>query len=179
MTRQDPSAFERGLYDAADGGARMVFDETFPWPLRLLLGAFGLMTFVAPWDLLIRPGHPFELGKLPFWFLSLGALSIGVPLLAAAVAGPERTLAIDFDRGLFVETTRFAFGWVVARSRRFADLDRLEVVEQDWSDGPSEWRLAARFAATAKPWPIRTLRSRAAAEALRDEIAERLAAARV
>lgn len=163
-----------GNYDATDGSDRMVFDEPLPLPLRFVFVAFGAMTFLAPWELLIRPGHPFRLGALPFWFISFAALSIGLPLIVAGLLGPQRNLSLDFHGRCLRETVRIVFRMELVRVRRFAELASLAVIEVDWSDGPSDWRIDAVFRDGSRPWPIRRLTSQAAAEALRDEILTRM-----
>lgn len=157
-----------------EGSGYPTFEEPTTPVTRTVFAVFGLATFLAPWELLIRPGHPFELGKLPFWLISLGALAIGAPMVIAAILGPSRRLVVDTDRRLFVETTRAAFGLNLSRSRRFADLVELAVVEDDWTDGPATWRVEARFRASRRPWTIRTFAGRAAAERQRDDLAARI-----
>lgn len=161
-------------YDAPDGSDRMTFHEPCGLVLRAVLLFGAAVTFMAPWELLIRPGHPFELGKLPFWFISAGALSIGLPMLVGAILGLERTLTIDFSERRFEEAGRGQFGLRLNRSRPFDHLDDLAVIEHQWSDGPVEWSVEARFRAPGKPWPIRTLTNEVAALALRDTIAARM-----
>ncbi len=155
---------------------RLRFDEPLTWSARILLAGFGAATFLAPWDLLVRPGHAFELGKVPFWFISAGALAVGLPCLVAALLGVSRSVEVDFDRRLIVERGRGGFGIVFDRSRRVADLVGVEVVENAWSDGPSGWEVEARFG-IGRPWRLSCHRDRASAEAKRDEIRARLAAA--
>ena len=164
-------------YDADDGSDRMIFTEPCGPVNRIVFAVFGALTFLAPWELLIRPGHPFELGKLPFWFISIGALSVGLPLLTGAALGLSRTLVIDFAARRFDESGRGSFGLRLARACGFDELDEIVVVEDTWSDGPPQWRLEARFSTTPKPWPIRTLLSEVGANALADEIRARIARA--
>jgi hypothetical protein len=154
---------------------RLRFDEPMTIAARILLAGFGAMTFLAPWDLLIRPGHAFEFGKLPFWFLSAGALAVGLPCLFAAILGISRSVAIDFERRLLIERGRGGFGISFDRSRRFADLIGLEVVENAWSDGPSTWEVEAHFG-IGRPWRLARHRDRATAEAMRATLAARIAA---
>ena len=157
---------------------RLRFDEPMTIAARILLAGFGAMTFLAPCDLLIRPGHPFEFGKLPFWFLSAGALAVGLPCLLAAVLGVSRSVAVDFERRLLIERGRGGFGISFDRSRRFADLIGLEVVENAWSDGPSVWEVEAHFG-IGRPWRLAVHRERAMAEAMREMLAARIAAGAV
>lgn len=163
-----------GHYDAPDGSDRMIFPDSLHVVVRIMLAGFGAMTFLAPWELLIRPGHPFTFGALPFWFIAIGALSVGVPILFGALLGFERTLTLDFEGRRFVETTTAAFGLRFTRAHRFEDLVALDVVEHDWSDGPTEWDVTARFATARRPWSIRRLGSEASARALVDEIRLRM-----
>lgn len=161
------------LYDAPDGSDRMIFHEPCGLVQRAVFFFGGAMTFLAPWELLIRPGHPFELGKLPFWFISAGAMSIGIPLLIAAILGVERTLVIDFAARRFEEHGRGRFGLRILRALPFEQLDELAVVEETWSDGPSQWLVEARFGCVPKPLPIRTLVTESGAKALLDAIERR------
>lgn len=167
----------RGLYDAGDGD-RMVFVDGFGLLPRLVFGGLGVLSLLAPWELLIRSGDPFRLVVLPFWIISLGALSVGVPMLIGAVLGLERTLVVDMDQRYVVETTRGAFGLRYERRRHFVDLIDLEVEESSFSDGPTRWNVIARFA-TGKPWPIRTLETEAGARDLVAEIRDRMARRRI
>ncbi|MCE1236008.1 MAG: hypothetical protein LWW93_06580 [Hyphomicrobiales bacterium] len=170
-----------GIDSAEDGGDRMVFTNRFPVAIRIVLAVIGAMTFLAPWELLIRPGHPFQWAMIPFWIISLGALSVGLPVLVAALVGLETTMTIDFERRRFVETAAGAFGLRFSRARDFSALVDLSVEEDTFSDGPSSWDVIARFSVPAgrKPWTIRSLASEPAAEALRVEIRSRMERAAV
>lgn len=161
------------IYDTDDGG--MVFDEPSGIVQRVVFTGFGLTTLLAPWELLIRPrGSIFTLGMLPFWFISLGALSIGVPMIVGGVLGLSRRLEFDFRARRVIERGKGAFGIAFASVR---DLDRIatvDVAENAWSDGPSEWDVVLRFADGAKPWSVRRLTTEAAARALAEEILARM-----
>jgi hypothetical protein len=150
----------------------MTFHEPFGPADRVIVAAGGLFTFMAPWELLIKHGHnPFRLVMLPFWVISLGALSIGLPLLASAMLGGGRTLVFDFAARTLVERVEgsFRFGWT--RTRSFAQIAALAVVEDRWTDGPAEWLIEARPANGGKPWHIAKRTSEKAATALAEEIA--------
>lgn len=165
-----------GKYDAEDGGDRMVFTNRLPTAIRVVLALVGAMTFLAPYELLVGPGHPFQWAMIPFWIISIGALAVGLPVLAAALVGLETTMTIDFERRRFVETATGAFGLRFGRARDFAALVDLSVEEDTFSDGPSSWDVIARFSDPAgrKPWTIRSLDSPAAAEGLLAEIRMRM-----
>lgn len=163
-----------GDYDAPDGTDRMIFHEPLFVGVRILLAVGGAVTLLALWELLIRPGRPFHLAMLPFWFVSLGALSIGLPLLFGAIMGFERTLTLDFERRRVLDTTTAAFGLRFDRARDFAELVDFVVTESSWSDGPPNWVVGARFSTGDRPWSIRSLASEGAARALIDEIRARM-----
>ncbi len=163
------------IYDTDDGRGGMVFDEPSGIVRRIVFTGFGLTTFLAPWELLIRPrGDPFTLGMLPLWFVSLGALSVGVPMIVGGVLGPSRRLEIDFGARRVIERGKGAFGIAFASSRDFDQIAAVDVVENNWSDGPSEWDVVLRFADGAKPWNVRRLTTEAAARALAEEILARM-----
>lgn len=159
----------------------LVFHHPMPWVVRIVVGAGGCFTFLAPWDLLFRPGlHPFQLGMLPFWFISLGALAVGMPMLAAAIVGATRTVTFDFRRRRLIDvfdSRTFGLRW--ARAHGFADIADIVVEKNGFTDGPDEWDVSVRIRNRERPLPLATRSTEAAADALAQRLRERTGGTRV
>lgn len=154
-----------------DANDEIVFHMPMPLFVRLILGAAAAATFLAPWDLLIRPRvDPFQLGMLPFWFISAGALSIGVPMLIAAILGMERTVRFAIGRRQLIESGRTAYGLGWARAWSFGDIDEVVVEEDTFTENGESWDVFLRLRGRRKPFAVASRGSRAAAEALADRL---------
>jgi hypothetical protein len=160
---------------AAPAPARLVFREPFGIVSRILIGAFGLLTFIVPWDLLIRPYiDPFQWRMWPAWLISIAALSIGVPFVLAAALGFDRTVTLDFSRNTISERGRGTLGIGFARTRPLDSVTAIVIVKEGWSDGPPHWRVEARFTEKVGTWDIALRDTREAAEQLAMELSIRL-----
>jgi hypothetical protein len=154
---------------------RLVFHEPFGILARIIIGAFGMLTFLAPWDLLIRPYiDPFQWRMWPAWLISLGALSIGIPFVLAAGLGFERTVVLDFSNRTITEHGRGTLGIGFTRRRPIDSITAIVVVKEGWSDGPPAWRVEARFTEKVGTWDIALRDSREAADMLATELSIRL-----
>ena len=141
--------------------------------LRWFLAAAGLFCFFPTYDLLIRPGVPvLQLGMAPMWVISLGAMALGLVLLAAALFGPSRTLVLD---PLAQEVREFGaadFGIRWRRRYAFRDLGRPTVMRVEDSDGPPSYRVLMSRAGKRQPIEIESYEDEATAQ----ETAARVAA---
>lgn len=125
-------------------------------PERILQGAAGLFCFLPLWDFFIRPGgNPFQLGLLPFWIIALGAMSIGLPLLAGAVLGGKSAIRLDGESRQVSVTTRSPFSHRT-RQWRFDAIRSVDVVENSWSDGPASHDLLLQLEDVKKPLCLRS-----------------------
>lgn len=155
----------------AEAPNEIVFHTPMPTFVRILLGGAAALTFLAPWELLIRPrGDPFQIAMLPFWIISLGALSIGVPLLLAAIVGAERTVRFDGERRRLIETGRTAGGLTWARAWGFDEVETVMVEEDTFTENGESWDVFLRLRGRKQPFAIASRGSRAAAEALADRL---------
>lgn len=116
---------------------QLVFRQVMGPGTRFVIALAGLFCFFPTYDLLIRPGvNVLRPGMLPFWFIALGAMALGLLLLAAAILGITRTLVFDADAAEMRELGAGAFG---LRWRRRVDLRELgapDVRREDDSDRP-------------------------------------------
>jgi len=143
-------------------------------PERIFVGFAGVICLLPAWDFFGRHRvNPFQLGFLPFWLIVLIAGSMAAFLLAGAILGGTRTVTLDATSRTLELRHRY---WRRARNRswRFDELGALEVCEDNWSDGPPDYRLTIAVK-QGKPLLLRQFSARADAEAVRDAIARMLA----
>ena len=138
-------------------------------PKRVVLGLIGLGVATFPmWDL--WPGiASLSLVSPIVWIIGLGALAIGLTLLAAAIFGPSTLLSVGPD-GISLRRE--------SPLRRRIDplqpqpLGPIQVEAHEWSEGPATWRVTVELKG-AKPLVSQDFPDQAQAERL----AERLSAA--
>ncbi|MCT7662621.1 hypothetical protein [Shinella kummerowiae] len=138
-----------------------------PLALRIFLVAAGLFViFVATWEL-YRGVWPFNFASPFFLFLILGAWSVGGPVAWAGLNGASGLWIVGPGR-ITIERKR---PFLKLRQDVFGDDDgmRLEVVEMEAMEGDSTWSVVL-IAADGRRFETRELRTRAAAERLRDRI---------
>lgn len=156
--------------------AALTFHQPFGIVARLIVGAAGAWTLIAPYELLIRPGVPvFSVGMIPFWFILLGALSIGATLFGAALFGISRTVRFDPPRRAMDVHGEGSIGMRVRRSHASADLGAMSIDEPYDSDGPTGYRLSIFVAGRKRPLEITVFPSRPEAESTADAVRKLIA----
>jgi hypothetical protein len=141
---------------------------------RIFVGLAGLLCLLPAWDFFGRHRvNPFQLGYLPFWLIVIAAGGMAVFLLAGAILGGTRTVTIEGSTRTLELHHRF---WRRARNRswRFDELGPLEVAEDNWSDGPPDYRLTIATK-SGKPLLLRAFSAKADAEAVKTAIERMLA----
>jgi hypothetical protein len=141
---------------------------------RIFVGLAGLLCLLPAWDFFGRHRvNPFQLGYLPFWLIVIAADGMAVFLLAGAILGGTRTVTIEASTRTLELHHRF---WRRARNRswRFDELGPLEVTEDNWSDGPPDYRLTIATK-SGKPLLLRAFSAKADAEAVKTAIERMLA----
>ena len=141
---------------------------------RIFVGLAGLLCLLPAWDFFGRHRvNPFQLGYLPFWLIVIAAGGMAVFLLAGAILGGTRTVTIEASTRTLELHHRF---WRRARNRswRFDELGPLEVTEDNWSDGPPDYRLTIATK-PGKPLLLRAFSAKADAEAVKTALERMLA----
>lgn len=132
---------------------------------RAIFGVAGLFCLFPAWDFFIRPGiPPFQLVLLPFWAIAIGAASIGLPLVAAALLGGDRLIRLDRASQTGSVHTRSAL-FSRRRSFRFTDIGTIEAVVEPASEGPDTYALLLTLKDSRKPLKLRSFAEKAPAEA--------------
>jgi uncharacterized protein YjeT (DUF2065 family) len=108
---------------------QIVFSERMPVGLRILLVVFGFVPFLAPYDLLFRPG----------WTGSLGAVAVGLLFIFSGLFGLNQMLHFNGS----TRTIYYAYETPLIPIRRFryhfGDVTEMKVNAHDWSDGPTTY----------------------------------------
>lgn len=149
----------------------IVFHEPLGPVTRIIIGAFGFVPLIAPYELLIKHGAPlFAPGMVPFWFLSLSAIIVGGVFLFSALFGASRTVTVDAkDRILRVEMKglfRLNRRWTHA----FIGVKSVGVVCEQASDGPPRYAVKAQISGETRPVLVATFPDEAPAKALADRL---------
>ena len=119
---------------------QIVFSERMPVGLRILLIVVGFVPFLAPYDLLIRPGWTgFSLPLLFAIVISLGAVAFGLLFIFSGLFGLNQVLHFDGS----TRTIYYAYETPLIPIRRFryqfGDVKEMKVNAHDWSEGPSTY----------------------------------------
>ena len=144
----------------------MVWRDSFPPVLRVVLGLFGLFAILYPaWDLR-HALWPVSWWTAFFGFIILGAFSVGSMFLASAILGRESVFALE--DGLLKVDQASPFGrWHVELTSR--DILRTEIVTHVWDSGPDTYSLKLHLA-DGKTLDLPTRQSVTGVEQMRDAL---------
>ncbi len=120
--------------------------ETMSTGIRVFLFLLGLLPWLAPYELLIKPGWSgFNVLTLFFAAISLGAIAISLGFIGAAVFGMNQTAT--FDLTTHTITHRYATAVNALRTKRYSfnDLTKSAVREHNWDSGPNTYSLEIYF----------------------------------
>jgi hypothetical protein len=122
------------------------FSERMSAGLRVFLFIVGLFPWLAPYELLIKPGWSgFSIFTLFLLVISLGAVAVSLAFIGGAIFGLNQTLT--FDRSSRSITHAYESTLVPLRVKKysFAQLKDIEIAEHDWDSGPSTYGLKFTF----------------------------------
>jgi hypothetical protein len=111
---------------------------------RITLALMGLLPLYAPYDLLLRLSWPEGITPLP-WFplvISLGALSVSLLFLGAALFGMDQRVVIEAATGEVIHTYRIAVIGTRTTRHPFAAIGGTNIAVHEWSDGPATYNIA-------------------------------------
>jgi len=120
--------------------------ETMSIGIRVFLFLLGMLPWMAPYELLIKPGWTgFHISTLVFLIISLGAIAISLAFLGAAVFGMNQTAT--FDLAARTVTHRYETAVNALRTKRYSfhDITKSEVREHNWDSGPNTYSLEIYF----------------------------------
>jgi len=148
-----------------------IYHEPMRGLTRVLLFLAGLVPFLAPYELLIRPGVPvFRLAMIPLWVIAIGATCVGIVLLAAAVLGFTKTVHFDRQRRLVIVRADGIFGLSHVRTYAFERLGMPGVRMDDDTEGPPVYRLEIPVTGRRRPIEIAVFKTEAEATVQADRL---------
>jgi len=121
---------------------RLEFTETLSTGTRVFLFILGLFPWLALYELLIKPDwSEFTLVTLFFLVISLGAVTVSLGFIGAAVFGVNQIVAFELTARSI--THRYETTVNAQRTRRYSfnDIAKSEVREHDWDNGPDTYSL--------------------------------------
>ncbi len=139
------------MHQITEANGQIEFIKRMSTGLRIFVFVVGLFPFLAPYELLIRPGwQGFSPLLLPFIIISLGASIIGITFMLAGILGLNQRLVFDAKRRI----TLYAYETSVTPLREqrypFPEVGHIAIITHDWDSGPSTYSLQVTFADNRK-----------------------------
>jgi hypothetical protein len=125
---------------------RIVITERMSAGMRVFLFVVGLLPWLAPYELLIRPGWTgFSIFTLFFLIISLGAVAVSLAFIGGAIFGMNQTLRFDAN----TETVRYTYETSITKLREknysFRDISSIELHTHEWDSRPYTYGLQIVF----------------------------------
>jgi hypothetical protein len=121
------------------------FTEQMSTGLRTFLFIVGLLPWMAPYELLIKPGWSgFNLSTIFFLLISLGAIAVSLAFIGA-IFGLNQTLTIDPNSRIIIHSYESTMSPLRVRKYNFDELKRIEIMTHDWDSGPATYGLKFTF----------------------------------
>lgn len=125
---------------------RIELTEHMSTGLRVFLFIVGLFPWLAPYELLIKPGWTgFNIIVLISLMISLGAIAVSLAFMVGAIFGLNQTLMLDQPGHTITHTYESTVIPLRVRKYSFTQLKSIEVMEHDWDSGPSTYGLKFTF----------------------------------
>ncbi len=123
------------------------FKRRMPKGLRLVLVLIGLVPWIAPYELLVKPRwttwlDPFIL--LPLG-ISLGAIVVSVFFIFFALGGLSEHIRFDIPTKTLTYVSESPLTRLRQNQYNFSDIDHTCIVEHDWSEGPTTYNLQVQM----------------------------------
>jgi hypothetical protein len=120
--------------------------ETMSTGIRAFLFIVGLFPWLAPYQLLIKPGWTgFNIATLFFLIISLGAIAVSFGFIGAAVFGMNQTTSINLSARAITHRYETTVNALRTKHYTFRDIAKTEVREHDWDSGPNTYSLEIHF----------------------------------
>ena len=120
--------------------------ETMSTGIRIFLFIMGLLPWMAPYELLIKPGWTgFSLMTLVFVGISLGAIAVSFGFIGAAIFGMNQTTTFDLNARTITHRYETIVNALRTKRYSFNDMTKSEVREHNWDSGPNTYSLEIYF----------------------------------
>lgn len=120
--------------------------ETMSTGVRIFLFVMGLLPWMAPYELLIKPGWTgFSIVTLFFLAISLGAIAVSLGFIGAAIFGMNQTATFDLTARTVIHRYETTVNDLQTKRYSFNDIAKSEVREHNWDSGPNTYSLEIYF----------------------------------
>ncbi len=120
--------------------------ETMSTGIRVFLFLLGLLPWMAPYELLIKPGWTgFHIPTLVFLIISLGAIAVSIGFIGAAIFGMNQTATFDLTARTITHRYETTVNALRTKRYSFNDISKSEVREHNWDSGPNTYSLEIHF----------------------------------
>ena len=120
--------------------------ETMSTGIRVFLFLLGLLPWLAPYELLIKPGWTgFHISTLVFLSISLGAIAVSMGFIGAAIFGMNQTATFDLTARTITHRYETVINALQTKRYSFNDITTSEVREHNWDSGPTTYSLEIYF----------------------------------
>lgn len=120
--------------------------ETISTGVRIFLFVMGLLPWMAPYELLIKPGWTgFSMVTLFFVAISLGAIAVSLGFIGAAVFGMNQTATFDLTARTVIHRYETTVNALQTKRYSFTDIAKSEVHQHVWDNGPNTYSLEIYF----------------------------------
>ena len=127
-------------------GTKIEFTETMSTGMRSFLFAIGLFPWIAPYEFFVKyQWREFSWATLFFLFISLGAVSVSVGFIGAALFGLNQTITLDLSARTITHRYENVIQTLRTRHYPFRDIVKAEVREHNWESGPDTYSVEIRF----------------------------------
>lgn len=131
----------------SEANGRIEFTKPMSRGLRSFVFFVGLFPFIAPYELLIRPGwQEFSLFMIIPIVVSVGAIAVGSLFLLAGILGMHQTLRFDAASRAVVYACKTAITSLREKHYNFADVVQVKVNVHNWESRPATYGLQVTFA---------------------------------
>lgn len=125
---------------------KIVITETMSTGIRVFLFIMGLLPWMAPYELLIKPGWTgLSLMTLVFVGISLGAIAVSFGFIGAAIFGMNQTATFDLNTRTITHRYETAVNALRTKRYSFTDISKSEVRQHNWDNGPNTYSLEIYF----------------------------------
>jgi hypothetical protein len=155
--------------------SQIEFIETMSTGMRIFLFVCGLFPWIAPYELLIKPGWDgFNLFTFFFLIISLGAISVSLGFLGGAILGLNQTLC--FDAVTRIALYKYENTLMNLREKRypFREITSIEIYTHEWESRSNTFSLQITFSDKRKV-QVGDIFEKAEAEKIQDTLQQWIA----
>lgn len=126
---------------------RLEFIHTLSPMARMLLALFGLIPFLAPYELLIKPSWHggISFSMLFVLLISIGAVGISTFLFSAALFGRSQHFRFDASKRVVEYRFKTAINPLGEETHAFDQIELLQIKVNEWDSRPDTYDISMKI----------------------------------